>query len=55
MGEFFSALVGGVLIALFNKFVLSGEVCKLLTPHHDEDDDGQSSSSTATAEIHFHH
>jgi hypothetical protein len=55
MGEFFSALLGGVLIALFNKFVLSGEVCKWVKPPHMEDDDGQSSSSTATAEIHFHH
>jgi hypothetical protein len=54
MGEFVSALLGGVIIAMFNKFVLSGEVCKWLKPY-DESDDGQSSTSTTSAEIHFHH
>jgi hypothetical protein len=54
MGEFFSALCGGIIIALFNKFVLSGEVCRWVKTPHDEDD-GQSSSSTTSAEIHFHH
>jgi hypothetical protein len=54
MGEFLSALAGGVIIALFNRFVLSGSVCRWMNPP-DEDDDGQSSSSTVGAEIHIHH
>ncbi len=48
-----SALLGGVIIALFNKFVLTGAVCKWISPY-DDDDDGQSSSSTVGAEIHMH-
>jgi hypothetical protein len=54
MGEFFTALLGGAIIACFNRFILSGDVCKWLTPEI-EDDDGQSSTSTFEAEIHMHH
>jgi hypothetical protein len=48
-----AALVGGVIIACFNKFVLSGDVCRWMSPI-DIDDDGQSSTSTFEAEIHMH-
>ncbi len=59
MGEFFTALSEGIIIALFNKFVLSGmsgsvfQWCGTI-PY--EDDDGLSSqSSTVIADIHMHH
>jgi uncharacterized protein (DUF983 family) len=58
MGEFITAVAGGILIALFNKFVLSGTVCKLCETKtkEDDDDDGlSSSSSTITADIHVSH
>ncbi len=57
MGEFFTAVAGGIFIALFNKFVLSGAVCKLCeTKTKEDDDDGlSSSSSTITADIHVSH
>ncbi len=58
MGEFFTALTGGIIIALFNKFVLSGAICKWCETRHgrDDDDDGlSSSSSTSNADIHMSH
>ena len=56
MGEFLSALCGGVIIALFKRFVLTGAICSWVSrPDDDDDDDGQPSSSTVGAEIHFHH
>ena len=57
MGEFLTAVAGGILIALFNKFVLSGAIFKVCeTKSKEDDDDGlSSSSSTVNADIHVSH
>jgi hypothetical protein len=57
MGEFITAVAGGILIALFNKFVLSGAIFKVCeTKSKEDDDDGLSSSSSAiNADIHVSH
>jgi hypothetical protein len=59
MGELITALTGGLLIAMFNKFVLSGisgSVFQWCEATHLDDDDGLSSqSSTISADIHVHH
>ncbi len=60
MEEFFKAVAGGVVIALFTRFVLSGSICKWCETKRDkedeDDDDGlTSSASTINAEIHKAH
>ena len=54
MADFLAALVGGAIIACFNRFILSGDVCRWMNTS-EIDDDGQSSTSTIEAEIHMHH
>ncbi len=59
MGEFFTALSGGIPVALFNKFVLSGmsgSIFQACATKQDDDDDRLSSqSSTIIADIHVNH
>ena len=54
MEEFFVGISAGVLVSLFNRFVLSGYLRKMCG--HDDDDDGVSSQSSAiSTDVHIHH
>jgi len=53
MGEFFVGISAGVLVSLFNRFVLSGYLWKMCD--HDDDDGVSSQSSAISTDVHIHH
>jgi hypothetical protein len=56
MGELLLACAGGVLVSLFNKFVLSGYIFEKCVAHINDDDSESlaSQSSTISADVHVH-
>ena len=57
MGELVTGVIAGLIVSLFNRFVINGAVWKMCDGRQqtEEDDDGLSSQSSAIiSDIHIH-
>jgi hypothetical protein len=55
MGEFLIACAGGIIVSIFNKFVMSGYIFQQCIQQEEEDDGLSSQSSTISADVHEFH
>ena len=56
MGELVTGVIAGLIVSLFNRFVINGTIWKMCDGRQtEEDDDGLSSQSSAIiSDIHIH-
>ncbi len=58
MTEFFVGIAAGIIVSLFNKYIVNGNIwkqCEHRAPLHEEEEDGLSSESSAiSCDIHVH-
>ena len=58
MGEFWSAVVAGVAVSLWNKFVVNGPwlrgLCSAPPPEEKEDECSSSTTSAISLDVHVH-
>jgi len=55
MTEFLVGIAAGVVVSLFNRFVLSGYIWRMCDGHPEEHDDISSQSSAISTDVHIHH